>query len=498
MAKCERCGRKGLFFKTNEKGICRKCETAELEAEIKQLKLKKEKEAADLENEIDEIKKRREDEHQLLNEAILRAQKEAEKQTEPIYMNICKLQEKEQALQEMISEQEKKRISLENRIEKLNQMIKSAKYALSDFPDAARQERLEKIINDIDALVPPIESLNCLTMKDLRAKYKKNERLIKELCESNQKRYTTKANATLYKLMVLAMDAELQTVMKSLAYGKLDDAIAKVQKLTAKYYLIISEGNQSIAPTLSTFTGQIEYLYIEAVKLEYEYYIRRERAKEEQRALREQMRQELAERKLLEQQRKKVENEEQKYILEIERLKAQLAEATEAQKETIDRQLEGVRQQLADVESKKAEIVNLQNGKAGTVYIISNLGAFGDRMFKIGMTRRLVPEDRVRELGDASVPFPFDIYSMIFSQDAVGLEHSLHQRLNARRVNKVNLRKEFFDISVDELEALVSEIDPTAPFTRTMAAEQYRLSLSIDDPISNVEDMIEDDLEEEA
>ncbi len=480
MAKCERCGRKGLFLKTNEKGICRKCEAAELEEEIKQLK------------------KRREDEHQLLSEAILRAQKEAERQTEPLFANICKLQEKEQALKGTISEQEKKQLSLENRIEKLNQMIKSAKYALSDFPNGVFQERLEKIINDIDALVPPIESLNCLTMKDLRSKYKKNERLIKELCESNQKRYTTKANATLYKLMVLAMDAELQTVMKSLAYGKLDDAIAKVQKLTAKYYLIISEGNQLIAPTLSTFTGQIEYLYIEAVKLEYEYYIRRERAKEEQRAIREQMRQELAERKLLEQQRKKVENEEQKYLLEIERLKSQLAEATGAQKEKIDRQLEGVRQQLSDVESKKAEIVNLQNGKAGTVYVISNLGAFGDHMFKIGMTRRLVPEDRVRELGDASVPFPFDIHSMIFSQDAVGLEHSLHQRLNAQRVNKVNLRKEFFDISVDELEALVSEIDPTAPFTRTMAAEQYRLSQSIDDPISNAEDMIEEDLEEEA
>lgn len=99
----------------------------------------------------------------------------------------------------------------------------------------------------------------------------------------------------------------------------------KSKRSHPSYYAIIADGNQTIAPTLMKFTGQIEYLYINAVKLEYEYFVRRERAKEEQRAIREQMRQEAAERKLLEQQRKKVESEEKKYLAEIERLKAQLA-----------------------------------------------------------------------------------------------------------------------------------------------------------------------------
>ena len=95
-------------------------------------------------------------------------------------------------------------------------------------------------------------------------------------------------------------------------------------------------------------------------------------------------------------------------------------------------------------------------------------------MFKIGMTRRLNPQDRVDELGSASVPFKFDVHSFIFSDDAVSLETELHRRLNSQRVNKVNMRKEFFYSTLDDLEALVNEISPTAEFTRTMLAEEFR------------------------
>lgn len=97
------------------------------------------------------------------------------------------------------------------------------------------------------------------------------------------------------------------------------------------------------------------------------------------------------------------------------------------------------------------------------------------------MTRRLDPQDRVNELGDASVPFKFDVHSFIFSDDASGLETELHRRLNDRRVNKVNLRKEFFNVSIDELEQLVNEICPTAEFNRTMMAEEFRQSQSTDE-----------------
>ena len=95
------------------------------------------------------------------------------------------------------------------------------------------------------------------------------------------------------------------------------------------------------------------------------------------------------------------------------------------------------------------------------------------------MTRRINPIERINELGSASVPFKFDVHSFIFSEDAVGLEHSLHTNLSDKRTNKVNLRKEFFDISIDELENLVQELDPTAEFNKTMLATEYRQSLSI-------------------
>ena len=125
-----------------------------------------------------------------------------------------------------------------------------------------------------------------------------------------------------------------------------------------------------------------------------------------------------------------------------------------------------------------------------------HVGAFGDNMFKIGMTRRLNPQERVDELGDASVPFKFDVHSFIFSEDAVSLETSLHNRLSDKRVNKVNMRKEFFYSTIEELEALVAEIAPTAEFTKTMLAEEFRQSQSSQE-LYSTDYVLEDEDEED-
>ena len=222
-------------------------------------------------------------------------------------------------------------------------------------------------------------------------------------------------------------------------------------------------------------------MFLNAVKIEYNYYVKKEQARQEQQAIREQMRQEAAERKALEQERKRVEKEEEKYKQEIDRITLQLQSAAASEIEKLQAQIRNLQSGLSNVVLKREEISSLQNGKAGNIYIISNLGSFGENVFKIGMTRRLNPQDRVDELGSASVPFKFDVHSFIFSEDAVDLENKLHQRLNNNRVNKVNLRKEFFYSTIDELEKLVSEIDPTAEFTRTMVAEEFRQSQSSDE-----------------
>ena len=239
---------------------------------------------------------------------------------------------------------------------------------------------------------------------------------------------------------------------------------------------IAGNGNQSIAGTLTSFIGELEYFFIEAVKIEYNYYVKKEQARQEQLAIREQMRQEAAERKALADAKKKVEQEEEKYKNELTKLNQQLQNSNDEEASSFRLRILELEKQLSDVTLKKEEISNLQNGKAGNVYIISNLGSFGENIFKIGMTRRLDPQDRINELGSASVPFKFDVHSFIFSDDAVSLENKLHQMLNEKRVNKVNLRKEFFYTSVDELEKIVADIDPTAEFKKTMLAEEFRQS----------------------
>lgn len=324
-----------------------------------------------------------------------------------------------------------------------------------------------------------------MDVKDLRKAYRENEKQIDKLLDQYASRYTTKANKSIYNLMVIALRAELQNILFNLKYEKLEKSIEDVKNVSAKYLKIAGEGNQSIAGTLTKFIGEIEYLFINAVKIEYNYYVKKEQAKQEQLALKEQMRQEAQERKALEAERKKVEKEESKYTAEIEKLKDQLQSAASSEIDQLNSRILQLQAQLSQVIVKKEEISNLANGKAGNVYVISNLGSFGENIFKVGMTRRLNPQDRIDELGNASVPFKFDVHSFIFSDDAVGLENRLHTILDQKRVNKVNMRKEFFNVSIDELEQIVTDIDPTAEFNRTMAAEEYRQSLSADENYSS-------------
>ena len=286
--------------------------------------------------------------------------------------------------------------------------------------------------------------------------------------------------------MVIALRAEIQNILYNLKYEKLEKSIDDVKTISAKYLKIAGEGNQSIAGTLTKFIGEIEYLFINAVKIEYNYYVKKEQARQEQLAIREQMRQEAEERKALENERKKIAKEEEKYNNEISKIQETIAQTTDqSDLEKLKARILELQEQLGQVIIKKEEITNLQNGKAGTVYVISNLGSFGEDVFKIGMTRRLDPQDRINELGSASVPFKFDVHSFIFSDDAVSLENKMHQILNERRVNKVNLRKEFFKISIDELETLVEEIDSSAEFNKTMIAEEFRQSISSDEVYSS-------------
>lgn len=410
-----------------------------------------------------------------------------------VQTHISELHEKEEKLSKTVSAQERK-------IGRCKELYKSVEYAISNFLNLEVPYRDCKLplkdYEELELISPSvILKLHCMDVKSLRKAYNDNEKQINSLLEQYQARYTTKANKSIYNLMVIALRAELQNILYNLKYERLDKAIEDVKTVSAKYLKIAGEGNQSIAGTLTKFIGEIEYLFINSVKIEYNYYVKKEQAKQEQLAIKEQMRQEAEERKALEAERKKVEQEESKYKSQISSLTEQAATAQGDELEALKARIIELQSQLSDVIVKKDEITKLQNGKAGNVYIISNLGSFGDNVFKIGMTRRLNPQDRVDELGSASVPFKFDVHSFIFSDNASDLETELHKRLNDKRVNKVNLRKEFFHASIDELEELVNEICSTAEFNKTMIAEEFRQSLSSDEVYTS--EFEENDDEEE-
>lgn len=483
---------------------------------IKQFKSK----ISDLESNINNLKKRIEnlhaDDYETVKKNILEEQKNFNEKKIIAQRDIEELSTKiEQSHRRLIDDatdlklimreteaQQKKLASNEKKLDKLVKISKSISYAIENFQksDSIDNKALKVNQNEAIELVPTIVlNLPHLNMRELRKAFNDNNRLIDNLYKTYADNYTTKANKAIYSLMTIALRAELQNVIYNLKYDKLDNSINAIQEICNKYLEIASDGNQSIKPTLQKFIGQLEYYFINAVKIEYTYYVRKEQAKQEQAEIRERMRQEAAERKALAEERKKIEDEELKFKDQIEIINNEIKNTDDKEKiNLLQAKIVELQSQLSNVVIEKEKIIKLQNGLAGTVYVISNIGSFGENVFKIGMTRRKEPLDRIRELGDASVPFPFDVHSFIFSDKAAELETSLHKKLRDKRVNKVNIRKEFFNISLDELEQIVYEVDPTARFNRTMLAEQYKQSQSVDlDYLDDIEEDSEENYEDE-
>ena len=401
-------------------------------------------------------------------------------------------------LQAALEKLQKKEDNQKKRLKKIKDYYDAVKYAIDNYfifvPESFNVKlNKEKEINEI---VPQVTlHLHHMEVKELNKAFKENYKQIDQTLNKVSDRYSTKTNKMVYDLMVIALKSELQNILYDLKYNKLEKAIDNIKAVTNKYINIASEGNQTIAGTMAQFIGVLEYQFINAVKIEYNYYIKQEQIKQEQIALRQKLREEAEERRLLKLEKERIEREEEKFKQEIERTQEILQNSQNNEEiQNLKMRILELQGQLSDVTIKKDEITSLQNGKAGNIYIISNLGSFGDKMFKIGMTRRLDPQERVNELGSASVPFKFDVHSFIFSENAVELEKTLHKRLNDKRVNKVNLRKEFFYSTVDELEELVNELDPTAVFNKTMLAEEYNQTTSVSADEYGIEG--EDDLDD--
>lgn len=269
--------------------------------------------------------------------------------------------------------------------------------------------------------------------------------------------------------------------------GKVDSILSMIkkdnhgileQKIRDAYYLVNNLGRafRNAHITSVYLDARLDELKWGAVVNELKLQER-----EEQRRIREQIREEERARREYERAMKEAAKEEETIRKAMEKAQLAIEKASAEQKAKYEGQLAALKLKLEEAEAKNQRALSMaQQTKSGHVYIISNIGSFGENVFKIGMTRRLEPLDRVRELGDASVPFPFDVHAMIYSEDAPGLETALHKYFVQNQVNKVNPRKEFFRIPIADIRAEVEKRGLDVTWTMAAEALEYRESLAIE------------------
>jgi len=280
----------------------------------------------------------------------------------------------------------------------------------------------------------------------------------------------------LIKLMLRAFNGECDAFISKVNWKNVE---LQSKRIKASFEAINKIGS-------SSYYCQISHIYrnlkLEELQCVFEYEEWKQEQKEEQRRIREQMREEEKAQREIEKAKEEAFKEEQRYQKALEKAQSEVKDANEKQKEKLNKEIEELMLRIKEMEEKKRTLSQAELTKTGHVYIISNIGSFGENIFKIGMTRRLEPMDRVKELGDASVPFPFDVHGMIRTSNAPKLETALHKVFDIKRLNLENNRKEFFNVTINEIEESLEELkeslDLQAEFKLTMLAEakQYRQS----------------------
>lgn len=248
--------------------------------------------------------------------------------------------------------------------------------------------------------------------------------------------------------------------------------------------------NKLLNAMSATFRDIVKERKLQELWLAHEYQVKRQEEKEAARQAREDQReQEKLEREIRE-ARAKIDKERRHFSSALQKLQLRLGSANDQQeRDDLQTRIDELSSQNSKLDEDERMLdYREQNARAGYVYVISNIGAFGEGIFKIGMTRRLEPMDRVDELGDASVPFRFDVHALVFSDNAPALEAKLHSRFAVGRLNKVNGRKEFFRADLKEIEAVIrANYDAVVEVIHAAPAEQYRESLRLALPLDSIQ-----------
>lgn len=293
---------------------------------------------------------------------------------------------------------------------------------------------------------------------------------------SNDKSLNKKILNGQVKLMLTAFNIECDMLIGKVSPSSFGRTLERIEKLANNL-------EKSAATLECGFDIDYIELKFEECKLQYQYTLKKQEEIAEQKLIKEQIREEQRAIKEFEKAIAEAEKEEKMYRNLLDKAQQELAQANEQERSEMEQRIAILEQQLAEAEAKEERAKSMaEQTRKGHVYVISNIGSFGEDVYKIGLTRRLEPMDRVKELGDASVPFPFDVHAMIYTDDAPALETALHREFHSQRVNAVNLRKEFFSVDLEEIKDAVEKIAGVdAEFKMTALAEDYYESLRLSD-----------------
>lgn len=396
-------------------------------------------------------------------------------------------------IQELIEQEKARLAAVRNQIQRAEQDKASLEQCFSDL-----QEQIlvweETLLLESFALYEPKFKLNASTEYKLRLdKVRERQKAMIKTGEASTGNMAWSVNGSnaqgrklvndMIKLVVRSFNNEADYCVDNVKFNNIE--------LGEKRILKSFEACNRLGKVMSVeLSSKYLKLKLDELHLAHEFQLKKQEEKEEAKRARE----ELREQQKLEQEiraaREKIAKERKHFDAALRDLQARL-ERVQIEEERV-----ALTSKLAEIEAGRAELESEeklidyreQNAKAGYVYVISNVGAFGKDVYKIGMTRRLEPMDRISELGDASVPFWFDVHAMVFSDNAPALEAKLHERFAAGRLNKVNGRKEFFRADIAEIESVIKEnYDAVVEVTREAPAEQYRESLRMAMPTEPIQ-----------
>ena len=384
-------------------------------------------------------------------------------------------------------ELQEKRDKLVNQIEKLN-------VELSDLNNQKKKELItldeEILMQDFGLYQPKYDFVTSEQYKtkldDLRNKQKQ---MIKDKTAvhystnwtvDGSKAKGTKMTNDNIKQILRTFNTECENAIDRVKFNNIDSMRKRIEKSFESLNKLNQTVNVGLKPSFLNL--KIEELY-----LAYEYQVKKKEEKEEQKRIREELREQAKLKRELEEARKNIDKDLKHFTNALETLNIQLNnnELNQEQREALLNKKNELEEQISTLTNNLKDIdYRQENQKAGYVYVISNIGAFGENIYKIGMTRRLNPQDRIDELGDASVPFNFDVHAMIFAEDAPALENALHKAFDNKKVNMINQRREFFNVKLEEIEKVVrTNFDNTVEFIKTPEAEQYRESVKMREQI---------------